>query len=124
MNVNDDIRKLEEDAEKTEIISLVDNNLSDSDYIPNIRDSGAYMVLVESVDTSGTCAVFAICKGSHQICGSITRIVNSPGEKGEELTISWDREYPELKWLRLGTNQNCLNIYFRVKVIKCFREIH
>jgi len=100
-------------------LSLVDNNLnSQKVIIPGTSLHGAYIVIIEDMNESGgTKAIFALsrCSGS---TGSVHRIVNSIGYKGEEILIVWNHDYPRLYWAKIPSDACGNLIQFKVQTIK------
>jgi hypothetical protein len=103
--------------DSTSTVQLLDNDITSHATIPGTHQGyGAYSVLVQGVNTSGTSAVFLICSNTSR-GGMVSRMVSSVGTNSESLTITWSQaEYPQLTWLVLPNNGTGLNITYNIKV--------
>lgn len=66
-----------------------------SKYVPTIKDTGCYMIMVESQISEGPNAIFCIARSDKSKSGTVQTIVSSVGKSNDRLEIKWNpMEYP------------------------------
>ena len=66
-----------------------------SKYVPTIKDTGCYMIMIESQISEGPNAIFCIARSDKSKSGTIQTIVSSVGKSNDRLEVKWNpMEYP------------------------------
>jgi hypothetical protein len=66
-----------------------------SKYVPNIKDTGCYIIMINSQINDGPNAIFCLSRSDKTKKGIINTLVNSDGKVGDRLEIIWNpMEHP------------------------------
>ena len=89
---------------------------------PNIRDTGAFFVIVNSTERGGANAIYCISRGDPSKSGDVNTLVKSNGIKDSIIELSWQPfEYPVLSVdVKLYEYPEKPTLYYYVRVISCF----
>ena len=66
-----------------------------SKYIPNIKDTGCYTIMINSQISEGPNGIFCLSRSDKSKKGEINTLVSSYGKAGDRLEVIWNpMEYP------------------------------
>ena len=100
-------------------IDILDDNRIVGFINKNIRDTGAYMIIVNSDRIDGANGIYCISRSDKSKYGMIKNMCESTGIYNERIDIKWDPyEYPKLvlRETRLNTNKN-VKLSYKVKIV-------
>lgn len=96
-----------------------------SKYVPDIKDTGCYIIMINSQMTEGPNAIFCISRSDKSKSGNIQCLVESKGTSNDTLELVWNPyEYPSIL-LKHNFNRKQilkdskeLNLKYSIKIIK------
>ena len=96
-----------------------------SKYVPDIKDTGCYIVMINSQMDNGPNAIFCIARSDKSKSGIIQTLVSSTGKSNDRLELIWNPfEYPcillkhNFNRKQVLKDSEQLNLKYNIKIIK------